>query len=94
MIYYWYLESICFAHVYPSATIIVWCTMLSVAVCLGGFWYTIGGQHIYTPAVQHCKEIEKKNHPLPTWKKQVEALEIKRGTPLFIRRRLAGLHQV
>ena len=68
--------------------------VLTVAVCLAGFWYAVGGQHIYTAAMQHRKEMEKKNHPLPTWTKEFEAFEIKRGTPLPIRRQLGGLHQV
>ena len=94
MIYYWYLESVCFAHVYSSAIPIVLCSVLTVAVCLVGFWYAIGGQHMYTAAMQHRKEMENKNHPLPTWTKEFEAFEIKCGTPLPIGRQLAGLHQV
>ena len=56
MIYYWYLESVCSAHVYSSATVIVLFTVLTVAVHLAGFWYAIGGQHIYKAAMKHRKE--------------------------------------
>ena len=30
--------------------------------CTAGFWYAIGGQHIYTAAMQHRKGKESKNH--------------------------------
>ena len=54
----------------------------------------MGGQHIYTAAVQHRKDKEFKNHPLPLWTTKFEGFEVRRDTPLPIRRKLAGLHQV
>ena len=68
--------------------------MLTVAICLAGFWYAIGGPHIYKNAMRHCKEMEKKNHSVPTWTKEFEAFEIKRGTPLPIRRELVHLWSI
>ena len=65
-----------FLWFYSSATVIRLCTVLTVAVYLAGFWYAIGGQHIYTAAMQHRKEMEKKNHPLPTWTKEFEAFKL------------------
>ena len=44
--------------------------------------------------MQHRREIEKKNDPLPAWIKEIEALENKRGTLLPMQGQLAGLHQV
>ena len=44
--------------------------------------------------MQHRKEKEAKNHPLPTWTREFEGFEVRRDTPLPIRRKLAGLHQV
>ena len=54
----------------------------------------MGGQHIYTAAMQHRKDKESKNHPLPIWTREFEGFEVRRDTPLPIRRKLAGLHQV
>ena len=51
-------------------------------------------QHIYTAAMQHPKEKEAKNHGLPTWTREFEGFEVRRDTPLPIRRKVAGLHQV
>ena len=56
--------------------------------------YAIGGQHIYTAPMQHRKEKEAKNHPLRTWTKEFEGFEVRRDTPLPIRRKPVGLHQV
>ena len=83
-----------FPRFYSLASVIRLCIVLTVAVCLACFCYAIGGQHIYTAAMQHHKEMEKKDLPLPTWTKEFEAFEIKCGTPLPIRRKLAGLQQV
>ena len=44
--------------------------------------------------MQHRKDKESKNHPLPTWTREIEGFEVTRDTPLPIRRKLAGLHQV
>ena len=44
--------------------------------------------------MQHCKEKEAKTHPLPIWTRDFEGFEVRRDTPLPIRRKLAGLHQV
>ena len=52
------------------------------AVCYAHCWCAIGSQHIYTAAMQHRKEMEKKNHPLPTGTKDFETFKIKCGTPL------------
>ena len=68
-------------------------SVLPVTSCTAGFWYAIGGQHIYTAAMQHRKEKEAKNHPLPTWTREFEGFEVRRDTPLPIRRKLAGLYQ-
>ena len=92
-IYYWFMESVCSTHFYSPPTVIALFTVLTIAACLAGFWCAIGGA-IYTATKQQCKEIEKKNHPLPTCTKEFEAFAIKRGTPLPIRRQLAGIHQV
>ena len=43
-------------------------------------WYAIGGQHIYTSAMQHRKEKEPKNHPLPHGPESLKALRFE--TPL------------
>ena len=69
-------------------------SVLPVTSCTAGFWYAIGGQHVYTAAMQRRKEKESKNHPLPTWTREFEGFEVRRDTPLPIRRKLAGLHQV
>ena len=45
-------------------------------------------------AMQHRKEKDAKNRPLPTWTREFEGFEVRRDTPLPIRRKLAGLHQV
>ena len=68
--------------------------MLTIDVYLAGFWYAIGGQHIYIAAMQHRKEMEKKNLPLPKCTKEFEVFKIKRGTPLPIPRQVVGPHQV
>ena len=52
------------------------------------------GQHIYTAAMQHRKDKESKNHPLPTWTHEFEGFEVRRDTLLSIRRKLAVLCQV
>ena len=44
--------------------------------------------------MQHRKDKESKNHPLPTWTREFEGFEVRRDTPLPIRRKLAGLQQV
>ena len=44
--------------------------------------------------MQHRKDKESKNHPLPTWTREFEGFEVRRDTPLPLRRKLAGLHQV
>ena len=44
--------------------------------------------------MQHRKEKEDKNHHLPTWTREFEGFEVRGDTPLPIRRKLAGLHQV
>ena len=44
--------------------------------------------------MQHRKEKEAKNHPLPTWNREFEGFEVRRDTSLPIQRKLAGLHQV
>ena len=44
--------------------------------------------------MQHRKDKESKNHPLPTWRREFEGFEVRRDTPLPIRRKLAGPHQV
>ena len=68
--------------------------MLTDTSCTDEFWYAIGGQHIYTAAMQHRKDKESKNHPVPIWTRQFEGFEVRRDTPLPIRRKLAGLQQV
>ena len=68
--------------------------MMKIISCTAGFRYAIGGQHIYTAAMQHRKKKEAKNHHLPTWTREFEGLEVRRDTPLPIRRKLVGLHQV
>ena len=73
---------------------ILFYSVLRVPICTAGFWYAIGGQHIYTVAMQHRKDKESKNHPLPTWTREFEGFEDRRDTPVPIRRKLAGLHQV
>ena len=69
-------------------------SVLPVTPCTAGFWYVIGGQHIYTAAMQHRNEKEAKNHPLLTWTREFEGFEVRRDTPLLTRRKLAGLHQL
>ena len=44
--------------------------------------------------MQHRKEMEKPRHSFPKWIKECEVFKNKRGTPLLIRRKLAGSHQV
>ena len=61
-----------FLGVFSSAIVIQRCPMLTGAACLAGFWYAIGGPHIYTTTVQHRKEMGKKIHPLPMWTKSLK----------------------
>ena len=70
-----------------------WTVYCAHCCCLCG-WYAIGGQRIYTAAMQHRKDLEKKNNPLPTCTKEFAAFEIKSRTLLLIQRQLAGLHEV
>ena len=78
------MDSVNFAHACSSATVSVLFTVLNVAVYLAGFCYAIRGQRTYIATMQHHKEMEEKNQLLPTWRKMVEAFEIKDGTRLPI----------
>ena len=44
--------------------------------------------------MQHRKEKEAQNQPVPTWTTEFEGFEVRRDTPFPLRRKLAGLHQV
>ena len=81
-------------RLYSIFTAISFYSVLPGTLCTAGFWYAVGGQHIYKPAMQHRKDKESKNHALLTWTREFEGFEGRRDTPLPIRRKLAGLHQV
>ena len=49
---------------------------------------------MYTAAMQHRKDKESKNHHLPTWTRAFEGFQVRRDTPLPIRRKVAGPHEV
>ena len=63
------------------------CSLLRSVWLFFGMWCPA---HLAT--MQHRKQMEKKNHPLPMGTKEFEAFEMKWCTPLPMRRKLAGLH--
>ena len=52
-----------------------------------------GSAHLHGP-MQHRKDKESKNDPLRTWTREFEGFEVRRDTPLPLRRKLVGLPQV